>query len=387
MTHPATPELSWKEHTVFQGDGSGGYVSHPAQLRLAPCVGEDQFWPFGLAKMDNGEIAMVGVARRLPPKMEQAVVTFSSDEGATWTEPIEIEGLTGRPMMLAYLGGGELTFSCGWSEDDHYRCFSSDYGRTWPERMDVQKAPSGNGFGTEGNPLIERDRNGAVTRIAELGHAVPGDRPWNWPTGTLCEYLRWSYDGGRTWKDEVCIDETLQWEVQYEGKTYTRGFSEGALVRAANGDLVAALRTDLPPRYITEPNMDDSLEGTGVAISKDDGNTWEPLQHLFEAGRHHANLLCMPNGDLVMTLIRRVDVRDGTLASYRRGCDALISHDNGETWNLDKMYVLDEFVRMLQDKWVSDGCGHLYSILLDNGDIFSAYANCLTGGVLIRWRP
>jgi hypothetical protein len=53
--------------------------------------------------------------------------------------------------------------------------------------------------------------------------------------------------------------------------------------------LVAALRTDMPPRYFAGPH-DDSLEGTAIPISRDDGRCWSELQFLFDVGRHHASL-------------------------------------------------------------------------------------------------
>jgi len=178
-----------------------------------------------------------------------------------------------------------------------------------------------------------------------------------------------------------------RWQETYEGKTYTRGVSEGSLVRAANGWLVAALRTDMPVRYLDQPN-DDSLEGTGVSVSEDNGKTWTPIKLLFDAGRHHAHLLAMPNGDIVMTVTVRDDVRDGKLASYRRGCEAIVSHDNGLTWDLDHRYVLDEFEFYDAEKWYDGECGHLYSTLLDDGSVLTVHNNYLTMGMtLIKWRP
>lgn len=99
---------------------------------------------------------------------------------------------------------------------------------------------------------------------------------------------------------------------------------EGGLVRAANGWIVAALRMDIEPRYFDHPQCHDNLMGTAVSVSKDDGKTWSPIQKIFEAGRMHANLLRLPNGDLVMTVIKREDIRGGNLASYRRGCEAVV---------------------------------------------------------------
>jgi hypothetical protein len=183
------------------------------------------------------------------------------------------------------------------------------------------------------------------------------------------------------------MPQEWRWQVEYSGTTYIRSVSEGSLVRAANGWIVAALRTDMPPRYFDAPH-DDSLEGTGVSISKDDGVTWSPIHVLYDAGRHHPHLLLMLNGDIVMTLIVRDDVQNGQLVSYRRGCEAIISHDNGLTWDMTHKYILDDFEYYDGVKWYNGDTGHLYSALLDDGFILTCYGNYLTRGVsLIRWKP
>jgi hypothetical protein len=88
-----------------------------------------------------------------------------------------------------------------------------------------------------------------------------------------------------------------------------------------------------------------------------------------------------------MTLIVRDDVQGGKLASYRRGCDALISHDHGLTWNLDRRIVLDEFEFFDGVKWYNGETGHHASTVLDDGSILTAYGKYITKGVnLIRWR-
>jgi hypothetical protein len=375
--------LSWKEHRVLQGDGRGGYNSHPAQLRFVPQSQNQMVWIFGLAKMDNGEIARVGVRRPAqgPPWIEQTLIAFSPDDGATWSEYIEIPNCTGRPMMLAYLGKGELAFNAGW-EEKSYRFFSHDYGRTWPERVPFQPASDGKEVSVEGNTLVEQDEKTKIVWVGETGQTFPNG---HWPNAVRGQF-RWSYDGGRTWEKEVLPPEWY-WEDTWQGKKYTRGVGEGGLVRAANGWLVAGLRTDMPVKYFDLPFQNDNLEGTAVSISKDNGKTWSPLQHIFEAGRHHANLLRMPDGRLVMTVICRVDIRNGQLASYRRGCDAIVSYDNGLSWDTGRRYILDDFAYLPGEDWVTNICGHLYSIPLDDGSILTGYGNYLAGGILIRWKP
>jgi outer membrane protein assembly factor BamB len=237
----------------------------------------------------------------------------------------------------------------------------------------------------EGNAWIDRDEQGRARAILELGwHYAPGKRH---PRDAATVVFRRSVDGGKTWTGEVTPPQ-WQFTAEHAGKKWPRGVSEGALVRAANGDLVAALRTDMPPRFFDGPH-DDSLEGTAISISRDDGKTWSKMHFLFEAGRHHANLQRLPDGDLVCTLIVRDDIQNGKLASDRRGCDALLSKDHGRTWNLDRRFELDRFDYRRQDGyWVDGKCGHVASVVLADGHVLSAYGQYLLGAaVLIKWKP
>ena len=113
--------------------------------------------------------------------------------------------------------------------------------------------------------------------------------------------------------------------------------------------IVAALRTDMPARYI--PLHYDNFEGTAISITRDEGTSWTttaPLDFVLGPGRHHATLLRLPNDDLVLTVIRRLDFGAGDLATWRRGCDAVVSggwasRDHGVTWDLEHRYVVDDF--------------------------------------------
>lgn len=370
--------LGWKPHAIRQGAGTGGWVLRTAEYQFLHRGAGRYVFPFGVAQMDSGEIILVGAWH--DGKVEKPVIAFSRDRGRSWTGFESIEGAEGRPMMLAYMGKGNLTFQA-----NSVRYFSGDYGRTWPNRIPVPPASNGGFWACEGNPLVDRDAQGMATRIAKLGCNFGEKGRWD-PREPTIEFLRWSRDGGQTWTGET-MPKAWRWQVEYGGKTYHRSVNEGSLVRAANGWLVAALRTDLPPRYFDVP-YDDSLEGLGVSVSRDEGATWSPVQVLYDAGRHHPHLLRMPNDDIVMTVIARVDVQDGTLASYRRGCEAIVSRDNGRTWDLPHKYILDEYEFYDGAKWYNGECGHLYSALLDDGFILTCYGKYLTKGAsLIRWKP
>ena len=354
-------QLGFKPHWIKQGDGRGGWVLRPAEIQFLHWgdgtvpyyeVKGDGIKPFGVAEMDNGELILVASWDSGEPP-EKPVVAFSRDQGRTWSKFERIEGGEGRPIVLTYLGKGNLSFQTDtYLTKPYMQYFSSDYGRTWPERQPLQFPPHVELYYTEGNALVDRDSQGVAKRIAQAGGSFEKGKPW--PVVALGT-LRWSSDGGRTWTNETVPE--WQWEVEYQGKNYTRGIDEGSLVRATNGWLVAALRTNCHPRFIDVKN--DNLEGIGVSVSKDDGKTWSPVQVLYEGGRMHTHLLRMPNKDLVLTHIMRQDIR----------------------------YLLDDFE-------FSDGmpfalaCGHQFSTLLGDGQILTAFGNYTAkGACLIKWKP
>ena len=375
-TPPPAKRTGWLEHRVLQADGRGGWVSRPADTQVLQHPTAEMTMPFGLVRMDNGELALQCSAEGKPTR---PVIAFSRDDGDTWTGFIEIPGASGRPMLLTYHGGGKLSFVAG------RRYFSHDYGRTWTDRVEHPPTREGRPFHLEGNAWVDRDQAGQAQAILELGwHYAPGKTH---PRDDATVVFRRSIDGGRSWIDEL---SPPQWKftMRHAGKSWLRGVSEGAIVRAANGDLVAALRSDMPPSFFDGPH-DDGLEGTAISISKDDGKTWSKMNILFYAGRHHANLQRLPNNDLVCTMIVRNDVDGLNRASDRRGCDALISRDNGQTWNTDRRYELDAWRYDREDGyWVDGKCGHIAAVALPDGHVISAYGHYLKGAaVLIKWHP
>ena len=384
--------LSWCDHWIYRYDSVGGRVSQPAKYRFLPAHRDQMVMPWGLAKMNNGEVAVAGVASpayigQSKDAPKQTVLAFSRDQGATWSDYVEVEGCDSRPIMLAYLGNGVLSFMSSF-EAQNCRYYSKDYGRTWTEKIALDTAPDGLQVSSEGNSLVEYDDKGVAVAMAETGQTMH-QRPDGHYQCRGC--VRWSHDGGRSW-DQFDWPEVWRWHDMHDGQPHDRGVGEGGLVRAANGWIVAALRTDIPAKFL--PLGNDNFSGTAVSISKDNGQTWSPLQFVLDLGRHHATLVRLPNDDLVMTFVRRLDMKDDKLASYRRGCDAVISHDHGLTWDVDHTYVLDEFsaTGTLNDArtsglWFRTACGHQFSIALDDGFVLTTYGNYRNAGALILWKP
>ena len=375
----------FKEHFILKGDGSGGMLVKKSEYQFLQRSREEAVMPYGIAQMDNGEIILVAGAQY--GKDYYCVTAFSPDGGETWSD-FEKTGVYGRPLTFGYLGKGRVVFGnellanpLNLKQQLH---FSEDYGRKWVSRdYPLESLDGRKVFTTEGHMFAEDIPEGEGIRIAHLNVYLDAEA---WDKNPCSVYLRWSEDFGESWINEQSPEE-WQRQVEYNGKQYAKGTNEGSIIRAANGWLVAALRTDLPPRFHDEDH-DDSLEGLGISVSKDDGKTWAPVNVLYDAGRHHPNLIVMPNGTIVLTCIVRDDCENGgKLASYRRGCEAIISLDNGLTWDVDEKYILDSCEYYENSKWYNGMTGHLGSALLNDGSIITAYGNYLTKGIsIIKWQ-
>lgn len=369
-----------KEHFIRHQAPGGEWSPERGLYRIvAPGKGSHLF-PYGIHLMDNGKLILLAGLHHGPGKYS-CVVAFSSDLGATWSE-FHDTSVYGRPVATAYLGKGRILFAnetLSRSDIAPQWTMSGDYGSTWEKVGPVAPAPEGTPVFGEGDVFVDDVSAGETPRLMyTVAHSL------EFPVGRHTAFLRSSADCGRTRTEEVSPREWI-YEVEHQGRRFERSVCEGTLVRARNGWLVAALRTDMHPRYFDVPH-NDSLMGLATSVSKDGGRSWAALNVLYDAGRHHPNLLLLPNGDIVMTYIVRADVRGGRLASYRRGCEAAVSRDNGLTWDIQHTYFLDEYEFFDGEKWFNGESGHLSSTLLDDGSVLTAYGNYLSRGcALIRW--
>jgi hypothetical protein len=317
-----------------------------------------------------------------------ALVLTSDDRGATWSEPRDVhtdaQGKpdTGMGTGLTYLGGGNVMLL-----DNNRHWFSGDFGQTWES---APSPPAANGlvWGEWDPPLVDRDSTGRATRLMSFSgdNRPKGEEHW-------LAFLRFSDDGGRTWHGERKVPELC-------------ASSEVGFCRAANGDIVAACRTDAPDRF---KDKIDHYEGLGVSVSKDNGKTWSAMNRLYEWGRHHPCLVPMPGGDLVMTYVVRKGYVNTPDDLPQFGIEAVVSKDNGQSWDLDHRYLLhtwkgnrkvlaDEKQQVPQGWWASSQATS--SLLLPDGSILTAFGTgyrvqpgpdgktngCPRDVGLIRWR-
>jgi Neuraminidase (sialidase) len=222
----------------------------------------------------------------------------------------------------------------------------------------IAPTPEGKPWYTWDPPLVERDATtGKVTRLVETGYTW-----WKPPEVQVAHqqgYIRSSTDEGKTWSEAVKVPE---WQA----------ISEVALLRAANGDLVAACRTDMPRRM--EGDIDHA-EGLGVSISKDNGRTWSAVEWLYEWGRHHPAMILMPNGDIVMTYVVRRGYTADKDGFPRFGIEAITSRDHGRTWDLDHRYILHSWTgkRKGDDTYWWPSSQATSSVLFADGSILTAF--------------
>ena len=304
--------------------------------------------------------------------LHHATVLFSDDEGATWSDPEYVQtdadgkSTCGMGHALTYLGDGKLIL---YTHRPRVRWFSYDYGKTWGDTVPIAPAPDGKEWMPWDPPLVDTDPGtGKVVRLMETGYTGQA-------SGTAEEllthsqaFVRFSTDGGRTWSDAITVPEWF-------------GTDEVCPVRAKNGNIVATCRTDIPPEY--RHTDFDQYEGLGVSISRDNGYTWSKVKQLFDWGRHHASTVLMPNGDIVVTYVVRMGYPDTDDGYPQFGVEAVVSRDNGETWDMDDRYVLASWVgnqktasspaeKIKSGGWQA-GPHTTSSILLPSGSILTAY--------------
>ena len=178
-----------------------------------------------------------------------------------------------------------------------------------------------------------------------------------------------------------------------------RGVNEVALVRAANGDLIAACRTDCLEEHLYYANVvaeSDHYGGLAYSISKDNGQMWSDMRILYRYGRHHPSMVVLSNNDIVMTYVVRKGYPKHPSGHDQYAVEALVSHDHGQTWDLERPYILHKWSANLKDEnawWASSQCTS--TVLLPDGDILTCCGTGYRSGPegpdprdvgLVRWR-
>jgi len=343
----------WQRTTVRQLDGDNQALVLPAQRQTV-----SERWnrvavvPYIVYMPEKDRVLML-VSRDTP---HHAATLSSDDHGATWSTPRYVQVSTdGKPgdksgmaTGLTCLGGGRLLLHMG---TRHW--FSGDYGNSWGNPRQIPRSSAGKPWHEWDPLLVDRDPvTGAVTQLMSFS----SDHPT--PDGYFQGHVRFSSDTGRSWSGEIRVPE---WHR----------VNEVAFLRAADGNIVAACRTDNPDRF---KDRIDHYGGLAVSTSTDDGQTWSELDVLYEHGRHHPSIVLMSDGQIVMTYVVRVGYPKDAEGFAQFGIEAVVSRDNGRTWDMSHRYLLARWsANNKGDNYWWASCQGTSNVLLPDGTILTAF--------------
>ena len=374
--------FGWQKHGVLRLNGAEKAQTLDAQLYF---IGGE--WEYNNSQMPYlifmPERNRLMLAASVDKPTIKAIQVFSDDFGRTWSNPMWVHtDAAGHPDLgaatqLTYLGHGKLIFG---TESRYW--LSADYGQTWNDHAPVPVGSDGQNLYQWDPMLVDKvTETGDVIRLVETRYKGIGtfDTPEYFSQGCV----RFSTDEGRTWSMEINVP---QW----------KGVNEIILCRAKNGDLVAACRTDNPRQFLGQEN--DQYSGLATSVSSDNGNTWSELNHVYHWGRHHAHLVVLPDGDIVMTYVVRNGYTPDEEGHCRFGIEAVVSKDHGKSWDLDHKHILASNASTMQGDRENWGSPQSTStVLMPDGRLLTVFGTGVRNVptqtlwkmdvVLVNWYP
>ena len=357
---------NWKTHVIQQLNGQAERIKLPAKLKILT-----ENWTGPWIEEWN-QVAAVPYIAYAPEKdrvlmlvscgnPHQAVILTSDDRGVTWSAPRYVhtdetgKSDAGLGVGLTYMGEGKaFFFTSDYEGMMRTQWVTDDYGQTW-EGLQMGEAGL---VGAWDPGFTDRDpETGKITRVWKTMYHAEDVSPKRYHSQG---YLHWSDDEGCTWSELIKVP---QWD----------GLNEIVLIRAKNGNLVVAGRTDTVDKF-AEKGL-DHYDGLAVSISQDEGCTWSAPNKLYEWGHHHPSMVVLPNGDIVMSYVARKGYVDTPEGYPQFGVEAVVSHDNGRTWDFDHKYIFATWAGNRTDaewSWTRSPQA-TSSVLLPDGSILTAF--------------
>ncbi len=286
-----------------------------------------------VCRMANGDLYVVfyaGLGHVTNPSAERpkggAIYGLrSSDQGATWSEPILVvdTGEDDRDPHVTQLSNGDLIVSYFtsryYTEDDKRKrdcdvfvVTSSDGGDTWSEPVHVD---------TPYSDMTDRGRtvyvSGPVMQLKGSHVALPIYHGLN--AGHFVTAVVHSDDYGKTWNRAVTVDEEASVAFSY-------GFCEASMTRLGDGRLIIVMRPGMHVAYSDDegytwskaeklPHPGDAptvfrtskgmlliahrTPGTALTISPDDGKTWGAPWPIDTVGGAYPGLAELEDGSII----------------------------------------------------------------------------------------
>jgi len=278
-----------------------------------------------------------------------SIMCKSTDGGRTWTShecgwgpggerAPGAERIGGHPGSLQILSDGTFITGAGGAKSDSIPdyafldmgvCASSDEGRSWQKISEIK--PAG---GYQDEPIYPncgffRLPDDTLLCGIEVRRAKFEGAYAKWLSGKNTTLMYRSSDWGRTWEGPVIV---CDWW----------GGVEGGIARTASGKLLAVIRYQRPLLPDDPPDLVEQMRGMGIwpykhvflADSQDEGRTWQNFRQLTTVfGQTRGYPAALSDGTVVV-------VHDTRYGPGAPGSRAMISYDEGETWE-DEVYYLD----------------------------------------------
>ena len=337
-----------------------------------------------MARLPEGELVMIALfGEQHEGKLREWTGMWrSKDDGKTWSKRERVKDLIGREHWLTCTKKGTLFTTChllpqDWNNKDGYTHSyvhrSTDGGKTWQRtRVVVDGVPAKAGSTLSRNVLELADGTlllGVGVNVHEKGRVA---HVWR------------STDGGETWDKGQRVKVGNYGDREYNN--WDGFFSEDFNFLMKSGNWLHVIRCGPPsPMHPKNdgrpvPSGDDSIDRMFRCESTDQGKTWSDLRDFGPYAAHYPRLLRLADGRVLLTFTQR-----GVI--YPIGLQAIISYDDGKTWDFDN----DRIVLEGKTPWGRpQGGGFGNTLQLADGGLLSCYSyrgtDNRTHVEVVRWK-
>lgn len=360
-----------------------------------------------MALLPNGELVLIsffwegGPHRMGGAYHEFSTIWRSRDNGTTWSAGERVERSPGEDFI-----GREHWLTSIDDGTEHGILFSTCHIANWDVANPTDSAPSWINRSTDGGrtwtqtligpdgldgPMTRTNRN--VVRLAD-GRLMFAVAHWSGAPG-LINYLWTSEDDGLTWQQSERLSFGSYTNYKGEEQPFENGgpfIDETWFDVNEAGELVAYVRLNwTSPLFPIDKNPTsggDQADRTITATSTDGGLTWGDFKDCGNYGQMYARVTRLKDDRLLLTITQR-DYYEGL--NEHLGLRALISEDDGKTWNFERdLIILDENTPL---GWRQGG-GFGTTLQLPDGSLISCYSfhNETSGQAVyqtevVRWNP
>ena len=353
-----------------------------------------------MARLKNGDLLIVafsygGVPSHLlkkgEPYSERAIFFRSRDGGRTWLPREERQEIHGREFALTVLSDGSIIMPCHFLANDAFnqskhtysKVFrSGDHGKTWSEtRIGPEPFPARASTQSDWTAFEIPDPERPGKKLACFGVSIAHGlklAPHN-------VFLWQSRDGGASWNKSLRPD-TRGW-IDVDGF-----FCQSVTYAGERNRLLHVVRVDRTgPHWKMKLKPGETLAGNDNAdrsmlwLSTDAGRSWRKHTdggRFGTYGEMYPRFLKLADGRLMLTFT----VRSGTSDGSPLGVRAILSEDDGDTWD----FRHDRLVISYENTGASGG-GFGNTVQNPDGSLVSVYSYRKPDGKTyieaVRWLP